>query len=189
MTSTRLPQEVTGSKADGALEVHQTTLDLADTVNGGVGRANVCVGELWVAVGAAGELPIVVTHVESDAVRFQACHRVLEAATDFDLIVEADPESGVPYSFVVSGELYGQVLVEQLTKLYGRIDVGRIAAAAGALRSDGRSLMGYRTGLALGEWTDWRRQFYTGELFDRFNAVCQPARQQYASTWDESACC
>ena len=88
---------------------------------------------------------------------------VVEAATDFDLIVHPD-ESGVPVVLVLESELYGPVFVEQLVEAIGRIPDEHLAAFSESLRSDGESLDGYRVGFPLGDEQDPRRLFKRDEL-------------------------
>lgn len=112
--------------------------------------------------------------VASETVQVLLVASEVEQATDLDLIVESDSD-GLPFSFMVQGELYGHMFTDQLVAAIGTLRSEETDAVATALETDGESLDGYHVGPPLAGPDDVRRSFKDAEHkeLEEFVSACR----------------
>ena len=137
-------------------------------------RAIGSVGELAVAEALSGAIRrvVLVTGVDdsSRTLNIVLATNRTETATDLDIIVDRET-SGAPYDLVVEGELCGPIFPEQLDDAIAMTTGGLAEAIAGALATDGDSLVDFRVGLPLADSEDPRRSFKKAELAELMEIV------------------
>ncbi len=129
-------------------------------------------GDLWTAETARLRATVLVAAVSGpDHVDVVVTHSTAEFATGLDLI--ADPATPGPgWTTVACGELYATIPVTVLDARVGRVDPAAAVAVANAVRTDGASLHGHRTGMPLGGATDPRRTW-----LEQLLPLCRALRQ------------
>lgn len=136
------------------------------------------VNEIAVAAGPDSSVRRVVAVVSKDGsnqtVRIHLVASETEQATDLDLIIEPR-DDGLPFPYIVQGELYGQLFSDQLLNAIGSLRPDEAEAIATALETDGESLEHYKIGPPLAGSDDTRRAFKDAELaeLEELVAACQ----------------